>query len=745
MDLAVRRTPKKYLVLLVGGWTLLVLLSLFWNVHETKMQHVEKARIEARTFYELNLAYRRWASLHGGVYVPLTDTFQPNPYLQVPDRDLTATTGKKLTLVNPAWMTRQVFDLLGRQSPLPVISHLTSLKYLNPVNAPDPWEETALRTFEQGSSEVSELTTLGGEPYVRVMRPFKTEPPCLKCHGHQGYQVGAVRGAISIAVPLKPHLVAARKEQLALIVSHLFLWFIGSGGIMLFSRRIEHHQQRIFESENQYRLLFENNPQPMWVYDLESLRFLAVNDAAVSHYGYSRDEFLNMTITDIRPKEDVVRLLENVSRVTTGLDNAGVWRHRRKDGAVISVEITSHVVDFGGRRAELVLANDVTDRQRLEDQLRQAQKMEAVGLLAGGVSHDFNNVLTAIIGYGNLLQRKLPEHDPLRAYAESILTTAQRAAQLTQSLLTFSRKQVMKPMPVDLNSVIGRIGKLLRRLIREDIDIRLQLCEHDTTIMAESIQLEQVIMNLATNARDAMPDGGVLTISTTVIDRNGPAASIRGMDMTGPAVRLTISDTGIGMDERTRERVFEPFYTTKEMGKGTGLGLALVYSIISQHKGSIDVESAPGIGTSFHIYLPLVKPSLLLETKAPETKVTGGTETILVAEDDQVLLDLSRSVLEEFGYTVLAARDGEEAVRMFRENRDRVRLLLSDVIMPKKNGRATFEEVRAISPGIKVLFVSGYSTEIISKEGILDEGVDMITKPLSPVELLRKVREVLDR
>jgi CheY-like chemotaxis protein len=263
--------------------------------------------------------------------------------------------------------------------------------------------------------------------------------------------------------------------------------------------------------------------------------------------------------------------------------------------------------------------------------------------------------------------------------------------------------------------------------------------------MAESIQLEQVIMNLATNARDAMPDGGVLTISTTVIDRNGPAASIRGMDMTGPAVRLTISDTGIGMDERTRERVFEPFYTTKEMGKGTGLGLALVYSIISQHKGSIDVESAPGIGTSFHIYLPLVKPSLLLETKAPETKVTGGTETILVAEDDQVLLDLSRSVLEEFGYTVLAARDGEEAVRMFRENRDRVRLLLSDVIMPKKNGKATFEEIRAIVPGTKVLFVSGYSADIISKEGILDEGVDMITKPLSPVELLQKVREVLDR
>jgi CheY-like chemotaxis protein/two-component sensor histidine kinase len=303
----------------------------------------------------------------------------------------------------------------------------------------------------------------------------------------------------------------------------------------------------------------------------------------------------------------------------------------------------------------------------------------------------------------------------------------------------------MKPMPVDLNTIIVRFGKLLRRLIREDIDIRLDLCEHDTTIMAESIQLEQVLMNLATNARDAMPDGGVLAITTAVIDGNGPTAAAPGTGIAGPVVRLTISDTGIGMDERTRERVFEPFYTTKEMGKGTGLGLALVYSIISQHNGSIDAESTPGAGTSFHISFPLVKPGLPLDAKAPETKISGGTETILVAEDDQILLDLTRSVLEEFGYTVLAARDGEDAVRMFRENRDRVRLLLFDVIMPKKNGRATFEEIRSIVPGMKVLFVSGYSADIISKEGILDAGADMITKPLSPVELLRKVREVLDR
>ena len=735
----------RYILPLILGWTVIVIVSLSWNYRVTRLNNIEKARLVARSFYDLTLEFRRWGSLHGGVYVPVTDTLQPNPYLTVAERDITTTTGRKLTLVNPAWMTRQVFELISRHSTLPIISHLTSLMYVNPVNRPDVWEEQALKDFERGLKEQSSETVMNDEPYMRIMRPFKTEQACLKCHGHQGYKIGDIRGGISIAVPLRPHFEAEAKEQKALLLSHVFFWFIGTGGIMLFFRNIQRYQQQIIESEEKYRILFESNPHPMWVYDLETLKFLTVNDAAVEHYGYSRDEFLAMTIKDIRPAEDIIPLLDNVSRVTMGIDKAGVWQHRKKDGTVIQTEITSHVVDFGGRRGEIVLANDVTSSLKLEDQLRQAQKMESVGLLAGGVAHDFNNVLTAIIGYGNLLQMKLAKADPLRSYADNIMITAQRAAQLTQSLLAFSRKQVIHPIPVELNSIILRVEKLLRRLIREDIELIIRLVPSDTSVMADSVQVEQVLMNLVTNARDAMPHGGTLTIGSSIEELNEDFISVHGYGKPGVYVRFSIADTGAGMDERTRERIFEPFFTTKDMGKGSGLGLASCYGIIKQHKGFIDVESEPGRGTSFHIYLPALENGASKNVAHAEEVLMGGTEAILVAEDDEVIRNLTSSILREFGYTVIAAKDGNDAVSEFRENRDRISLLLLDVIMPRKSGKDAYEEIRTLRPDIKALFISGYSADMISKEGILEEGSSFISKPVSPSELLRKVREVLDR
>jgi PAS domain S-box-containing protein len=736
---------EKYILLLVIGWTVLLSVSLSWNSRITHQNNLEKARIVARSFFDLTIEFRRWGSLHGGVYVPVTDTQQPNPYLTVAERDITTTTGRKLTLVNPAWMTRQVFELISKKSALPIISHLTSLKYVNPVNKPDLWERNALQEFEHGEKEISAITDISSEPYMRIMRPFRTEQACLKCHGHQGYRVGDIRGGISVAVPLRPHLDAEAKEQRALLLSHMFIWFIGTGGIMLFSRNIQRQQRRIVDSENQYRLLFERNPHPMWVYDLKTLRFLMVNDAAVNHYGYTRDEFLAMTIKDIRPAEDVPSLLENIAQVTTGRDKAGVWRHRKKDGPIIHVEITSHVVDFGGRRAELVLANDVTERLKLEDQLRQAQKMEAVGLLAGGVAHDFNNVLTAIIGYGNLLKMKMEPTDPLRTYAEHILSTSQRAAQLTQSLLTFSRKQAVNLLPLELNSMVFRVEKLLKRLIREDIELRTELAVGDAMVLADSIQLEQVLMNLVTNARDAMPEGGTLTISTSFMTLDASYVADHGYGQTGSYIRLTIADTGAGMDHQTRERIFEPFFTTKAMGKGTGLGLATAYGIIKQHKGFIEVESAPGAGTAFHIYLRLIGTGSELPAVEDSRELRGGAETILVAEDDEAIRRLTRSVLEEFGYQVIEAKDGEEAVRTFGENRTTVDLLLFDVIMPRKNGKMAYEDIRRMRTDVNVIFMSGYSTDIISREGILEKEMNFIAKPVSPTELLRKVRDVLDK
>lgn len=744
--LQTNRFPGRYgAVYLVAVWTIIILLSFAWNVYRSHQANLEKARIEARTFYHLNLAYRSWSALHGGVYVPVTREFPPNPYLNIPNRDVTTREGKELTLVNPAWMTRQVFDLLMKQMPQPVISHITSLKTLNPANGPDTWEESGLRAFERGEQEKSDRIVINGEPYMRVLKPFPTEEGCLKCHGHQGYKVGDIRGGISIAVPLEPFLTAEAGDIRTHSVTHMVFWIIGMGGLLLYTRNVRENQRRIEQSEETYRLLFNNNPHPMWVYDLETLAFLAVNNAAVDHYGYSKDEFLNMSIKDIRPQEDVSDLLKNVSRVSEGIDHAGIWRHRKKDGTIIFVEITSHALNFSGRRAELVMALDLSERKRLEDQLRHSQKMEAVGLLAGGVAHDFNNILTAIIGYSSLMKMKLDEA-ALHHNMDEIIASAERGAVLTKSLLAFSRKQIIHPRAVNINGIIERVGRLLTRLIREDIKLEIRLAPEELNAVVDTGQVEQVLMNLATNARDSMPEGGTLSIETSCVKIDDHFIKAHNYGKHGDYGLIAMSDSGTGMDSGVANRIFEPFFTTKEMGRGTGLGLSIVYGIVKQHNGYINVYSETGMGTTFKIYFPLTsqaeerhKPGL------PDVPgVRGGSEGILVAEDDAHVRLLVKTLLSESGYRVIEAVDGEDALKKFRENRKTTALLLIDVIMPKKNGKEVYDEARKLRPDIKAIFTSGYTADIVHEKGILDEGLHFVSKPVSPSQLLQKIREVLD-
>ncbi|MCX5885831.1 MAG: ATP-binding protein, partial [Proteobacteria bacterium] len=386
------------------------------------------------------------------------------------------------------------------------------------------------------------------------------------------------------------------------------------------------------------------------------------------------------------------------------------------------------------------------EKARLEAQLRESHKMEAVGLLAGGIAHDFNNILTAIIGYASLLQMKMKEDDPLRPYLEQILTSSQRAASLTQSLLAFGRKQIINPRPVKANDIITKTEKLLVRLIGEDIDLKTTLTNEDTTVMADSGQIEQALMNFATNSRDAMPQGGHFMIETQRTFIDDDYVKTHGYGKPGEYVLISVSDSGTGMDEKTREKIFEPFFTTKEVGKGTGLGLAMVYGIVKQHNGYINCYSEPGKGTTFKIYLLKHREAVeLQETMESAAAPIGGTETILVAEDDADARKTTRNILENFGYTILEAVDGEDAVRVFQGNRDTVKLLLLDVIMPKKNGKETYEEIRKLRPGMKALFISGYTANIIHKRGMLNQSLDFIMKPVSPTHLLKKVREVLNK
>jgi len=395
---------------------------------------------------------------------------------------------------------------------------------------------------------------------------------------------------------------------------------------------------------------------------------------------------------------------------------------------------------------------DVTDRRRaeeekrhLEHQLNHSQKLEAIGQLAGGVAHEFNNIMPAIIGFGHLLVMKTEENSQLRHFSNQILTSAERASVVTRSLLTFSRKHVLYPHHVNVNETIEKIGTLLSRLIREDIEFRTDLGSERLVVLADEGQLEQVLVNLVTNARDAMPKGGVVTVSTGVAELPREYVRSYGYGQPGLLGRISIIDTGIGMDATIREKIFEPFFTTKEPGKGTGLGLAIVYGIIKQHNGYIEVSSEPGEGSDFSLYLPLAEGVEKARETVPPSDLRTGTETILIAEDDDDVRMLHRDLLEECGYTVLEAANGSDACAVFLENRERIDLLIFDVIMPKMNGREAYEEIRKARPDIRALFTSGYTGDILGGAAGIEPQFDFIAKPITPDEFLRKVREVLER
>jgi PAS domain S-box-containing protein len=640
----------------------------------------------------------------------------------------------------------------------------------------------------------------------------------------------------------------------------------------LSSVRAGQSERRIAE---EYRLLFEHNPHPMWVYDPDTFRFLAVNSAAIAHYGYSREEFLAMTIKDIRPQEDIPRLLEHDSGVRGTGRGGGIWRHRRRDGSIILVDIVRSMIPFGGRPARLVLAVDVTEHEqaeralreahamvsavvndaplaivtidlnahvtswnpaaerifgwtatevvgrplpyvpevrrsefdqhilsevragrgitgfetrrvhkdgtvldvqlniaplhdasgavagsvgfllelteqkRLEQQFQQAQRMEAVGRLAGGIAHDFNNLLTIINTNCELALDALPPGAEIRADIEEARQAGTRGAALTRQLLAFSRRQVLHPELIDLSVVVSGMEKMLRRVLGEDVTLECDLSTGLPHVRADLGQLEQVLMNLVLNSRDAMPDGGRITISASPAQVDADMSRREAGLEAGSYVILTVADTGAGMDAATRDRIFEPFFTTKGVGKGTGLGLAMVYGVVKQSGGSIRVESEPGRGTSITIYFPV---SAALEDSGagyrgalPTRDATPrGSETVLIVEDEGAVRDVVRRVLTAQGYTVLEAAGGAEALAVAARHPARIHLVLSDVVMPNMNGRELVEQLRAVRPGLRVLFMSGYDDDAIAQRGVPAPDTAFIEKPFTIDALARRVRAVLD-
>lgn len=498
------------------------------------------------------------------------------------------------------------------------------------------------------------------------------------------------------------------------------------------------------ESEAKFSTLFQESRDAIYITTKEG-RFAEINNSALDLFGYSREEMLKLNAEQLYAHPRDRDTFQQIIKKDGSIKNFGV-KLQKKDGTEIDCLLTSTlrtdregtVLGYHG------IIHDVTERKKLEQQLHQAQKMESIGQLAGGIAHDFNNILTVIIGYANLLQMGMDRDDRSKDKVTQILNAAQRAANLTQALLTFSRKQIISPKPANLNEIIKILGKLLFRLIGEDIDLSTQLAEQDLIVMADSTQIDQVLMNLVTNARDAMPDGGRLTIRTDLVNFDDEFMTAYGYGRPGAYALISVEDTGQGMDSKTRERIFEPFFTTKEAGKGTGLGLAMVYGIVKQHEGYINVYSEPGKGTIFKVYLPLIRSKIEKLRLADIPATVRGSETILLAEDDGQVRELTKKILEEYGYKVIEAVNGFDAIRIFTENKETVQLLILDVIMPRMNGKECHNEIKKIKPDIKAIFVSGYTADTLHKKGISKEGAGLIFKPISPHELLRKVREILD-
>jgi len=499
------------------------------------------------------------------------------------------------------------------------------------------------------------------------------------------------------------------------------------------------------KSEDRYRDLVENARDIIYTHDLNG-NYTSINRAGEQITGYSREEALTLNLTQIVAPQ----FLKTVRKMLEGKradEKETIYDLEivAKDGRHVAVEVNTRFIYQDGEPVGMQgIARDVTERKQLEEQFRHSQKMEAVGMLAGGIAHDFNNLLTAITGYSDLGLRRIRGEDPLRHNLEEIKKAGERAASLTRQLLVFSRKQVLQPKVLDLNWLVLDLGKLLRRLIGEDVELRTAPGANLGSVRADPGQIEQVIVNLAVNARDAMPQGGTLTIETGNVYLDAEYAGQHITVIRGPYVMLAVTDNGIGIDEQTRAHIFEPFFTTKEIDKGTGLGLSTVYGIVKQSGGNIWVYSEVGRGTTFKIYLPRVDESAgKIANRIESEEDLHGTETILIAEDEQVLRDLARQVLEVYGYRVLQAATGSEAMLICESHKEPIHLLITDVVMPKMSGRELADRLGRLRPEMNVIYMSGYTNSAIVHQGVLDDDATFIQKPFAPEDLARVVRKVL--
>ena len=729
----------KTFLTLMTAWTLVAAGILGLILYSSAREDRVIALNRATDSYRKDLVYRRWAAQRGGVYVPADEKTPPNPYLKDhAQRDVTTSTGKQLTLVNPAYLTRMVHEMSDENSGH--TSHITSLKPIRPENAADLWEQKALQAFEQGARDYSEVLQENGRPVLRYMGAFLVEPGCLGCHAEQGYKVGDVRGGISVTVPVGLPAAAGLTHKGVSILVVLAFWTMGSLGIFLWVRRLasaSRKQEDLIQdlelSSLRFRLLFESSPAPMLIN--ASGRLLLANAAAARMLEADRPEdLIGLEVPEIISPDDRAAVTERIrASARDGMPTPPVQEaFLTRTGREVWVEVQTVPIGLPGGRATLVFALDLSqqrrdeeERRKLEAEVQHSQRLDSLGSLAGGIAHDMNNVLAAVMGMASLLQLKHESDPPL---AKSLLTiehAATRGRDLVKGLTDFARKGLHEPAVMDLNALVRKELDLLIRTSRQRFVFEVQLEKELPPIMGEATTLGSAFMNLCVNAFDAMPRGGTLWIRTFRQDGR---------------VMLQVQDTGEGIPQEILPRVTEPFFTTKAAGRGTGLGLAMVYGTAKAHGGTLDILSEVGDGTCITLGFPSLLPgSPAKQMILPADLSPKHSLRILLVDDDDLIRSTLPPMLEQLGHLVEVASSGLEALRRLGGGLE-ADLVILDHHMPGLSGAETLPRILQLRPEARIILATGYlDTDL--KILLADfPAVVTLPKPFGVAELERVLR-----
>lgn len=735
INLIVFLKEKKFLIIL---WLFFLIIFASYHIYDEYKFVYKFALGEARESYDKYLLFRKWVALKGGVYVPITEDTPPNPYLEVPERDVETINGKKLPLMNPAYVIRQVFELdlktTGNKS------KITSLKLLNPANQSDDWERDKLKKFNDKENEFYELVNQNSKKVFRYIGKLVIEKPCLKCHAKQGYKEGDVRGGISIIIPFDNYWKLFLNNVFDEIGKVLSLFILGLIITYFNYKYSKETEERLSNTLNNTSIsLFEIKLFPKIQFSFFTKNIKDLTDYNSEELVGNLDKFLNFVYED-----DKTKLLDTLKNIS-GKRKSVTYRFYKKDGSIVWLEQIlkpkkngEKIIGFEGT------IHDISEQVRIEDekkqlslQLSHSQKLEAIGQLAAGIAHDFNNALTGIIGNAELLKMNKSKDNSDYLLLENIIKSAMYSAELTKKLLVFSRKIKTERKNLSLNKLLLEILEFSKRTIPENIEIKSDLCSDSLVIYANESDLHNVFINIIINAKDAMPYGGKLILTSEKF-------KLVNNEQEKYYAKVSITDNGVGMTEEIKQRIFEPFFTTKDFGKGTGLGLATVYGIIHDLNGLIDVESEPNKGTTFRIYIPLAEEEIIEESFEDRFENIKAAKKILIVEDKKEVVDYLSYILEAHNYIVKIAYDGKEALNIFREE-DGIDLIITDVMMPKMNGYELYKNIIQLQPDIKFIFMTGYSDNILNKNFINKEDVIILRKPFKPKELLNLINKVCSR